>query len=126
MVFDDSGVNRRKFERYPLWTTARIELSSKKVLDVRTVDVGQGGMGIIAGVNPKFGTTFKVILRLPVKPAVIEPFEVKVRVVHSVFANDHGGFKIGLQFVELDNNAESTLQGFIKYAQAQALSVKAN
>ena len=105
--------DRRKHDRRPLRTVARVVLPNNQAFEVRTLDIGAGGMGILAGANPKPGTGFVIQLMLPSKTAAPTPFQAKVRVANSVLGGDLGGFKIGLQFVDLEPATDSLLRQYL-------------
>lgn len=103
---------RRAHDRRPLRVSAHVLLPGSQPFEVRTLDIGLGGMGIVASANPKPGTSFAIQFTLPAKaghnPA---PLQVKVKVANSVL--DHGGFKIGLQFLALEPAIERILRQFL-------------
>ncbi len=104
--------DRRVHDRRPLRVSARVLLPNDQAFEVRTLDIGAGGMGIVAGANPKPGTTFGVQFTLPAKGnAGAVPLQLKVKVAHSVL--DAGGFKIGLQFVGLEPAIERVIKQYL-------------
>lgn len=104
--------DRRAHDRRPLRVPARVLLPNDQTFDVRTLDIGAGGMGILAGANPRPGTTFGIQFTLPAKGnAGPAQMQLKVKVAHSVL--DAGGFKIGLQFVTLDAAVERVIRQYL-------------
>lgn len=105
--------DRRAHDRRPLRIAARVLLPNDQTFEVRTLDIGAGGMGILAGANPRPGTSFAIQFTLPAKagspPA---PLQVKVRVANSVL--HPAGFKIGLQFLGLEPGTERVLRQFLQ------------
>jgi c-di-GMP-binding flagellar brake protein YcgR len=110
----DSHDDRRQHVRRALRTTATVVLAENQSFDVRMVDIAQGGIGIVAAANPKSGTTFVIRWKMPVKSGGVLPVQAKVRVTHSVLARDTDGFKIGLQFVQLDAQTAAHVFEFVK------------
>ncbi len=102
MTANSASAERRVHERRTLHGTALLLLPGNKTMEVRTADISVGGIGIIAEANPRLGSSFTIRVTLPRKPRGNCSFKVGVRVMHSVFASTEGGFKIGLQFLQLD------------------------
>lgn len=103
--------DRRATDRRPLRILARVLLPNDQSFEVRTMDIGAGGMGIVASANPKPGTTFAIQFNLPSKTGPATPMQVKVKVANSVLGDQ--GFKIGLQFQGLDPASERVIRQFI-------------
>lgn len=114
MIFTQDKSEKRTHERVTLRTQATILLSDKKTIKVRTLDIALGGMAVVADGNPNPGVIFNIQLTLPLREDTPTLFEAKVRVAHSVLSGKEGGFKIGLQFIELSNAAESVLEQFLE------------
>lgn len=114
MIFTQDKSEKRTHERVTLRTQATILLSDRKVIKVRTLDIALGGMAIVADGNPNSGIVFNIQLTLPLHTDIPPLFEAKVRVAHSVLSGKEGGFKIGLQFIELNDAAESMLLQFLE------------
>lgn len=114
MIFSQDKSEKRTYERVTLRTQATILLSDKKTIKVRTLDIALGGMAIVADGNPNPGVVFNIQLTLPLRADVPPLFEAKVKVAHSVLSGKEGGFKIGLQFIDLNDAAESMLVQFLE------------
>jgi c-di-GMP-binding flagellar brake protein YcgR len=104
--------DRRAHDRRPLRIVAHVLLPNDQSFEVRTLDIGAGGMGIVASANPKPGTAFAIQFTLPSKqggsPA---PLQLKVKVANSIL--DQGGFKIGLQFLGLEPGPERVIRQYL-------------
>lgn len=83
-------------------------------IDIRTVDISAGGMGIIASVNPQAGVTCLLRLALPLKPHGSTVIDVQAKITNSVFGNSENGFKVGLQFTNLSESATSAIDKFLQ------------
>ena len=104
---------RRAHDRRPLRIVAHVLLPGAQAFEVRTLDIGAGGMGIVASANPKPGTSFAIQFTLPPKGgAQAAPLQLKVKVANSIL--DQGGFKIGLQFMDLQPAIERVLRQFLQ------------
>jgi len=114
MSFPDLS-DRRAHDRRPLRIVAHVLLPNDRAFEVRTLDIGAGGMGILASANPKPGTSFAIQFTLPSKSGASgAPLQIKVKVANSVLGMDEGGFKIGLQFLGLDPATERVLRQFLQ------------
>lgn len=94
--------------------SATVSLAGQQRFAVRTLDVGPGGLGIVAAANPKPGTGFEVEFVLPGKSRSPVPVKTSVRVIHSVFSSAEDGFKIGLSFVRLPPEVAQAISAFMK------------
>lgn len=107
---------RRQFARKLVSLPAQVVLPGPRTFDVRLTDVGEGGLGIVASANPAPGTAFTIRFQLPGKTADSPvPIEGSVRVANSVLSREKGGFKIGLQFVDLAEPHRLALRQYVAY-----------
>ncbi len=95
------GSERRIHERRLLRTDAQVVLTGNQGFRVRTVDISQGGMLVVAPFNLKSGAVVNIQLALPMRAPRATPFEARAQVVHSVLASGQDGFKVGLKFIAL-------------------------
>jgi len=114
MIFSQDKSDKRTHERVTLRTQAMVLLSDSKAIKVRTLDIALGGMAIVADGNPNSGVIFNIRLALPLRSDTPPLFEAKVQVAHSVLSGKEGGFKIGLQFIELSDAAKFVLEQFLE------------
>ncbi|MDO9314084.1 MAG: PilZ domain-containing protein [Burkholderiaceae bacterium] len=105
--------NRRQYDRCYLRGVATVVLSPKDSFEVRTLDISSGGMAIVAAANPRPGTTFSIKVSLPLRPKGFTAIEARVQVMHSILASDEQGFKVGLQFVNLDTATAAAIVQFL-------------
>ncbi len=82
-------------------------------MDVRTLDISLGGMGVVAPVNLRSGITLTVQFTLPARSKGMTPVQARVQVTHSILGRDEGGFKIGLRFLGVDNNTTAAIREFL-------------
>lgn len=108
-----SPSERRAADRRALRTPAVVTLGAQE-FEVRTLDISPGGLGIVAGANPRPGTTFQIRFKLPLKPRGALPVALPVRVVHAVFSADEGGFKVGLMFLQLPPEVAQAIIRYMK------------
>lgn len=104
-----SGRERRQHARVVLRSTAYLLLSGHSPIEVRTFDIGIGGIGIVAPANPPANLSCTIRVTIPVKPQGSTSFEVQAKVVNSVLSGSEDGFRVGLQFINLSSTAESAI-----------------
>ncbi len=102
--------NRRAVERYPLRTKALLVIGEHR-LDVRSLDIGKGGMGVAADWNLPVGTPLVVKFNLPVKHSIL-PLVLNAVVVNGTLAASIGGFRIGLQFRGVDAQTQMAIEQY--------------
>jgi c-di-GMP-binding flagellar brake protein YcgR len=109
-----SGMERRQFERRPLRSTALLALPGQGPVQVQTVDISAGGMGLVGSVNPVPRTACAIRLALPVSAWDRVNIEAQGRITHSVFSSKDGAFKIGMQFVDLPAVIAVAINRYVK------------
>lgn len=108
-IFPGIKPERRAFPRNPLRTQVFIVLADGRRLEARTMDIGKGGMGVVIGVNAPVGSRFGVSLTLPIRPKGNALFETQVQVANCVLDGVEGGFRLGLEFLALQPEAQAVL-----------------
>src|SRR5664279_5069732 len=103
------GPERRQYKRAALRGIAHLVLTGHPSIEVRTVDISVGGMGIVASANPPAGLACVIRVVIPVKPRGTTTVEVQAKVAHSIFSHGAGGFLIGLEFSQLSAEAKSAV-----------------
>ncbi len=106
------ATNRRAHDRFPLRTDVLLQLSDGRQARARSLDMGKGGMGIVTDINALVGTKLNLQLRLPVGTGGSELFQASAVVANVVLAGSDGGFRLGLQFLELSAQAREVLGHF--------------
>jgi c-di-GMP-binding flagellar brake protein YcgR len=99
---------RRIFRGGALWMPV-----GKAATQVRTLDVSAGGIAIVATFNPPAGCLCLVRFVLPTRDG---PFTVETsgRVARSVFSSTDDGFRVGLHFDPLSDEAARALQRYVR------------
>lgn len=108
-----SGFVQRRNDHGVLRVPAVVMLSGEQSFEVRTLDIAQRGMDIVAAANPRPGTTFTIKCAIPVRPKGRTTIEVQAKVTHSVFCSTENGFKIGLTFVDPSSTASSAIRQYL-------------
>lgn len=92
---------RRRHERKPLRASALLQLPDGAPLQVRTVDVSAGGLGVVSPVNINPRLPCMVRVNLPVNPSGQALLEAQATIAYCVLSGSESGFLIGLQFLNL-------------------------
>lgn len=92
---------------------ARVILGESTEFEVRTSDISESGLGLVAAANPKIGTQFHVVFGVPGPTPLPSVIKAHVTVARSILAMDEGGFKIGVFFNSLDEPSISAIKRFI-------------
>ena len=97
--------DRRTTKRKVLLTHADIELSETEVLSGHAVDISLGGAGLVSPVNLKIGQEVAIGMSLSVC-GMSHRISLSGRVAYSVKMGIDR-FRIGLQWIHLDDTTES-------------------
>jgi c-di-GMP-binding flagellar brake protein YcgR len=113
-----NGAERRQHERRTLRVAAQLKLTDASAtgarpMDVRTLDISLGGMGVVTPVNLRSGVTLTISFTLPARSKGITPIQARVQVMHSILGRDEGGFKIGLRFLAADNATNAAIREYL-------------
>lgn len=92
----------RKYKRYSLDVRARLSGGGQEI-SARTLDICEGGLGMVCPVEIAAGSLFTVKL---VFPTVQGEFTAAVR------AQNQSGFRFGFRFVEVDAENMALLRKF--------------
>jgi hypothetical protein len=92
----------RKYTRYAVDVRAKVFVEDKE-FTVRTVDVSEGGVGVVSPVEIPDGERVEVEL---VFPTMQDSFRAEVK------AQSRNGFRYGFRFIGLDAEKLSLLQKF--------------
>lgn len=96
-----SGPERRVHARKPFSCTAYLRLPTQQVLEVHTVDLSCGGIGIVSPVNTPPGWLCDITFNVTREPSGVDHVMAQGRVAYSVLSGREYGFLVGLQFVNL-------------------------
>jgi len=106
-------LEKRVHSRRALRVAARVTVTGGTEVEVRTSDISEGGLGVVAPVNPSIGTKFRVRFGLPNGAYQPITIDVQVTVVRSILARLEGGFMIGLLFTPLDKAGLEAIRKYI-------------
>jgi len=93
---------QRKFVRYALDVRAKLSAGEKEIT-VRTLDISEGGVGLVSPVEIPEGSLFTVECMLP---TVIGSFRAEVE------EKSRNGFRYGFSFVSVDESSMALLRRY--------------
>lgn len=99
---------RRLFRSGAVWTPVGMAATQ-----VRTLDVSAGGIALVAAFNPPTGHLCIVRFVLPTRDGPLT-VETSGRVARSVFSSADDGFRVGVHFDPLSDEAARALQRFVR------------
>lgn len=109
-----TGADRREAVRRPLRGLAMVLLPGQPGRMGRTIDVSETGLCISLTEALPSGTDCLVGFELPDKTGNRRRMQAKAKVVHSVLAGNHEGFKIGMRLLEPPDDVVLALQSFVR------------
>ncbi|WP_298234990.1 PilZ domain-containing protein [uncultured Azohydromonas sp.] len=109
-----AGADRRKFKRTLYRSHARLLLPDLDAIEVRTVDISSGGVGIVSPLNLLPGTPCEIHLRFRKIPIGMENVAMQAQVAYCVLSGREQGFLSGIQFVEPSREALKAIDRYIR------------
>lgn len=103
--------DRRAHDRHPIHVGAVLVLPGGRTVPARTLDLGEGGTGVVSDANVPIGTKVELHMTLPARPSGSARFVASATVVNCTLAAADGGFRTGLQFAPLSPAALDALRG---------------
>jgi hypothetical protein len=92
----------RKFSRYSLDVRAKL-CGGGREITVRTLDVSEGGLGLVSPVEIEMGSAFTIEFVFPTMPDVFRA---------EIILQSRNGFRYGLMFVEIDESNMALLKRY--------------
>lgn len=104
----------RQYGRRVLHANARLFVADMMPIDVRTLDLSQGGMAIIAPFNPEAYTGGSIRFPLKFTGSPLVHLEAMATMMNSVYSGHYQGFRIGMQFNDLSDKVKSLIVRYIE------------
>ncbi len=104
---------KRGFERKSLRGKALISIHNHGPILVKTIDISEGGIAVVAERNPKPETACVIQVEIPLHDGKKYGIHSKAVVMHSIYSRQENGFKIGLKFLDLSDEKKHLIQNFI-------------
>lgn len=106
---DRRGEERRLYRAGALW--APVGLAP---LQARTLDLSVSGLGLVSPVNPPVGTRCQVRFVVPTRDHGPMTIDAMAKVARSIFSSAEDGFRVGLMFEPLPEEATRAIQRFVR------------
>lgn len=110
IITDPSAPEQRRNPRWQLKTAAQLIVNSNQVVQVRTLDISAGGLSVITQFALPMGTVVQINLMLPTWNGPIVPMSVRASVMNCSLDGRNGGFRIGMQFTEIDAGLQQEIE----------------
>ena len=107
------GQDRRTTERRAFRAPALLRLPSQQVLEVRTIDISAGGIGLVVPLNLRRDSLCDVRVRAPVQAEGTEIILARGRIAHSILSGKEKGFLIGLEFIGLSGPQRALIKQYV-------------
>lgn len=122
--------HRRRFKRQPVhWKAAVVfeKMNGKPVVHTETQDLSIGGAAILSNYSDVTGSLVAMLLAPPPQQGgeIPKMLKIRARVVSSVHLPAMSGFRHGLSFVQLPDDAMNVLAGILRAAEAGSPSGEA-
>ncbi len=114
-IIDPNAPEQRRNARWQLKTSAQLIVNNNQVVQVRTLDISAGGLSIITQSVLPMGTAVQINLMLPTWNGPLVPMSVRGTVVNSSLDGRNGGFRIGVQFTEIDPALRLEIEGRLSH-----------
>ncbi len=105
---------RRTQERRILRVQAELLVPGRPAMQVRTVDISEGGVSVLCTVNLPARTDCTVRLPLPVPPTGRKQVELRAVVLYSILSSSGGGFQLGMSLASLDEATRAAIKQYVK------------
>ena len=105
--------DRRAHDRHLFRTEVILNLADGRRVVGQTLDIGEGGAGVVCDINAVVGSTLRLRLRVPAQSTGSHLFEAEAEVVNSILARREGGFRLGLEFRPLSAAAQAALKDYL-------------
>jgi c-di-GMP-binding flagellar brake protein YcgR len=105
--------NRRDGERIPLRTPVLLLVGEHQRLESRSLDLAKGGMAVVTDWNLPLGTLLALKMGLATPNASVRTLVLRARVVNATLAGSVGGFRLGLQFINVDPTSAQVIERWL-------------
>ncbi|HEU4622485.1 MAG TPA: PilZ domain-containing protein [Burkholderiaceae bacterium] len=109
-----SSDERRYEPRKPLHTRVQLLLPNTSLIEARAFDISLGGLGMVSPLNLPVRAQGTAAFSLPVKDGAIQTIRLPVRIAYSICSSANVGFKIGLQWLSIDEQDRFKIAAYIQ------------
>ncbi|WP_157263589.1 PilZ domain-containing protein [Azohydromonas aeria] len=114
----NSARERREHPRKFLSGTAHVLVPGRAPIEVHTLDISIGGLGIVSPTNLPYEWIGQIRFTLTREPYGVDTVVAPVQVVHSVLSGRQRGFMVGMRFVDLPPDIEGIIQRYMEAVRA--------
>ncbi|MDQ6684036.1 MAG: PilZ domain-containing protein, partial [Pseudomonadota bacterium] len=97
----------------PLRRAARLQSGSSEIA-VRCIDVGIGGIAVIAATNLSTESRCFVRFELPLRAEGVANLGLACSVAHCIYSHRESGFVVGLKFESVSEDARKLLERYLE------------
>ena len=107
-------LERRSSQRKFFSTSACLTRQDDACVQGRTLDISLTGMAVVMPFSPALGLVCKIAFSVPTAARQSKRVEIAGRTIYSILSGPQGGFRIGLEFMDISMDVVSVIQAFIK------------
>jgi hypothetical protein len=107
------GPERRRVERKVFRGSAHLLLPSRELVQVRTIDISPGGIGLVAPSNLPADIVCEVRFRAPLQGERLEMLLARGRIAYSILSGKENGFLVGFQFTDIPAPALALIKRYV-------------
>ena len=110
----ESILERRSSQRKLFSTTACLTCQDDACVHGRTLDISLTGMAVVMPLSPALGLIYMIVFSVPTAARQSKKIEITGRTIYSILSGPQGGFRVGLEFVDISVDIISAIQAFIR------------
>jgi c-di-GMP-binding flagellar brake protein YcgR len=107
------GPERRQGERKVFRGSAQLLLPNRELVQVRTIDISPGGLGLVAPSNLSPAMVCEIRFRAPLQGERLEILQARGRIAYSVLSGKENGFLVGFQFTDIPTPALTLIKRYV-------------
>lgn len=111
---DGSILERRSSQRKLFSTTACLTCQDDARVQGRTLDISSTGMAVVMPLSPALGLICMIAFSVPTAARQSKKIEIAGRIIYSILSGPQGGFRLGLEFMDIPVDIASAIQAFIR------------
>lgn len=105
---------RRQAERKLFSTRMRLGLPGRPEIEVRSIDIGTGGMGMVSELNLAPGTPCNLAFSLPQPDGSWHKAQVAGTVAYSTYSSKRNGFVNGVRFMGMSAALLAAVEAYLR------------
>lgn len=104
----------REHERGRINGTVQVLMPGRGILEARAMDIGAGGLRLVAPVNMPLDAMCNIRLTVPGGPGGSQIVMARAQVVSNLFSGKEDGFIVGLRFTSISASAQETIEQYLQ------------